>query len=251
MQKPVITLTSDLGDRFANSQIELVVDSINPKIKFIVAEHKVTPFSIIEGAFIISKFYSLSPKGSIHIGVVDPGVGSDRKGIIIRSTNHWFVGPDNGLLYPAAMQDGIQEVFQINEAVVESLSNTFHGRDIFAKIAAYISLGKSILKFTKPYSKTDVIKLSFILNQVVHIDSYGNVKLYAQPYDFELGDNIVVEIADKKIVAKYCKTFADVEPSQYLLYNGSHQTLELAINTGSAAAELGVKVEDILNFQKV
>jgi len=251
MHNPVITLTSDFGDRFAESQLELVINSLNPSIKFIVAENNIHPFSINEGAFIISKFYSFAPLGSIHIGVVDPGVGSTRKGIIIKSGNYWFIGPDNGLLYPAANQDRIKEVYVIDESKLGSLSNTFHGRDIFAKVAAFISLRRPLLEYAIPHPISSVKTLIFIDNQVVHIDPYGNIKLYAQPNGFILGETIMVKKNEKQIYATYCKTFADVHPGEYLLYNGSHQTLELAINTGSAADQLGIKIEDVLQIQKL
>lgn len=250
MNKPIITLTSDFGDKFAESQIELVIDGINPHAKFIVGHNAITPFSIIEGAFVISKFYPFSKAETIHIGVVDPGVGTNRRGVIIRTKNYWFIGPDNGLLFPAANLDAIEAVYRIDEDTIGSLSNTFHGRDIFAKVAAYISLKKPIGLYAHAIEINSLKKLFFKENQVVHIDPYGNVKLNAQPNTLTIGDTVFVTNRGKKIVARYCKTFADVKPGEWLLYQGSHQTLELAINLGSASDTLNVAIEDVLSITK-
>ena len=251
MNKPVITLTSDFADKFAESQVELVIHSINPTIKFIVGQSNVTPFSILEGAFILSKLYPFSPNGSIHLAVVDPGVGSERKGIIIKTKNYWFIGPDNGLLYSAATDNGIEKVWTINEAVIGSLSNTFHGRDIFAKVAAYISIDKPLEEFAIEFPVKDIVALSSKQNQVVHIDPYGNIKLQAKSNGFRFGDKLVIATPKTKTNAVYCKTFADVPLGDYLIYQGSHQTLELAKNQDSAAEKLDVKVGEILEIRKI
>lgn len=248
MSKPVITLTSDFGDRFAVSQIELVIHSINPDIKFIEGENAVTPYSITEGAFILSKYYGFAPAGSIHLGVVDPGVGSERFGIIIRSKNYWFVGPDNGLLYPAAAVDGIVEAYRINESVAGSISNTFHGRDVFAKVAAWISNGKTITEFATFYEPKKLVQHEFKQNQIVHIDPYGNIKLHARFDSFRYGDKVRIKYNDREHNATFSKTFADVPVGELLLYRGSHQTLELAINQMSAAEYLGSSIGDLVDL---
>jgi S-adenosylmethionine hydrolase len=250
MNNSIITLTSDFGDKFAESQIQLVIDGINPDAKFIVGHNAITPFSIVEGAFIISKFYSFSKPGSIHIGVIDPGVGTNRRGLIIKTKNYWFIGPDNGLLFPAASLDKIETVYSINENKIGSLSNTFHGRDVFAKVAAYLSLSKPLHLFATEIGKKTIKKLFFEKNQAVHIDPYGNVKLSSLPNDLAIGDILTIENRGKKINARYCATFADVKPGQWLLYTGSHQTLELAINLGSAAKTLGIMIEDMLSITR-
>lgn len=246
--KPVISLISDFGDKFAETQIELVIHGINPEIKFVVGERWITPFSIIEGAFILSKLYPFTPTGSVHIAVVDPGVGSDRKGLIIKTKNYWFIGPDNGLLYQAAAQDGIEAAYTVDESKVGSLSNTFHGRDIFAKVAAYISAGRPLKEFAKKYPVKKIIQLHFQKNQVVNIDPYGNIKLGNGPNGYKPGDTLTIKHKRKTITAPFVKTFADVKPGEFLIYHGSHQTLEIAVNLEPAAKELGVKVGDILQI---
>lgn len=242
-EKSVITLTSDFGDRFAESQVELVVYSINPDAKFLVLTGDVTPFSILEGAFLLSKSYKFSPRQSVHMAVVDPGVGLERNGLAIRTQNYWFVGPDNGILYPAAKDDGIEQVFVLEEKRLNITGlNTFHGRDVFAPAAARISLGESPLNFARPVDEGSIKAYDLEPHQVAHIDRYGNVKLTTEPNGFKAGDQIPVDLTTGRILIPYCKTFADVPTGALLAYQGSHGTLELARNLGSAAQFLQVSV---------
>lgn len=243
IKNTVITLVSDFGDKFAEAQVELVIHSINPNAKFVVVSNEVTPFSILEGAFLLAKSYRFSPRDSIHIGVIDPGVGSTRKGLLIRTQNHWFVGPDNGLLYPAAKDDGIKEVFTIDEAKLNLTNlNTFHGRDVFAPAAARLSLGESPLSFAQLVSESAICPYVFESHQVAHIDRYGNVKLTSSPEQFQPGDLIPVDLTTGRIIIPYCRTFTDVPQGALLAYEGSHGTLELARNLGSAAQTLQLTV---------
>lgn len=248
----VITLTSDFGDRFALSQVELAVYSINPRAKFVVISNEVKPFSILEGAFFLAKGYKFSPRGSIHIGVVDPGVGSDRKGLLIRTTNHWFIGPDNGLLYPAAKDDGIEEVFTINEGKLDQTGcNTFHGRDVFAPAAARLSIEESPLNFAEPAEKASICPYDFEPDQVAHIDAYGNVKLTSSPEALKPGDQLSIDLISGRVVLPFYRTFADAPKGALLAYLGSHGTLEFARNFGSAAEVLQLNVGQRLEIRNL
>lgn len=251
--RPVITLVSDFGDTWAKSQVELVIHTINPEVKFITLENEVTPFSIIEGAFVIAKSFRFSPRNSIHIGVVDPGVGSERRGLMIRSQDYWFVGPDNGLLYPAASESGIEQVYAIDEQRVSRTGlNTFHGRDVFAPAAALLSLGHSPLDFSDPIDPHSVKELFLRENQVVRIDhQYGNIKLASHPKELGIGDQVHVDFRTGRIVIPYCRTFSDMPKGELLAYRGSHETLELAKNLGSAVDLLQVEVGQVLGISPV
>lgn len=251
MKSKLITLTCDFGDTFACAQLEAVIDSINPQAKFLLASNQITPFSIIEGAFTLEKFYPLTPEGSIHIGVVDPGVGSARRGIIIKTKNYYFIGPDNGLLYPASQMDGIKEVYMINESTLGNLSNTFHGRDVFAKVAALISKGQKLSTLGSQIDSNEIVKLDFKKDQVVHIDPYGNIKLSTPLNGHKKGDQLKVKIKKKTVSIPFVKTFADVKPGQFLVYHGSHQTLEIAQNLGSANAKLRLVPGDVVEISSV
>lgn len=248
----IITLTTDFGEDFARGQLETVIYRINSNIKVITLSNQVTPFSLIEGAFILLKGYCFAPVNSVHLAIIDPGVGSDRRGVIIRTRNHWFIGPDNGVLYPAALKDGIKKAYVIDEKRLgEGLSYTFHGRDIFAKVAAWICSNHDPLNFTSEIN-TELLKKSKLLpNQVTHIDTYGNIKVNNSCQKFKVGNKLSIKINNQEYRILFVKTFADVRSGQLLAYNGSHGILEIAKNLGSANDELELKIGDILRITKI
>lgn len=245
--KPVITLTSDFGDDGAENIVAMVVHGINPDIKFIPFTRQVTRHSILEGAFLLAKYYRFSPRESIHIAVVDPGVGSDRKGLAVRTRDYWFVGPDNGLLYPAAISNGIERAYVIDETRVNITGeNTFHGRDVFAPVAARLSLGEDPLEIGKEVDPESLHKMHLEANQVAHIDNYGNAKLTTHPDGLTLGDSVVIDHPEQRIEVPYRRTFSDVPEGSLVAYRGSNGTLELAVRLGDAAQRLGLNVGDRL-----
>lgn len=242
-EKGIITLTSDFGDRFAEAQVEMVVHALNPDAKFLALTGEVTPFSILEGAFLLSKTYQFSPRGSVHMAVIDPGVGSERRGLVIETTNNWFVGPDNGVLYPAAQKDGIKRVFALDEDKLSTTGlNTFHGRDVFAPAAARILKGEPVFNFANLVNPESIKNFDLKPNHVGHIDRYGNVKTTNSPEGLSFGDEIWIDLVTGRIKIPFCKTFADVPKGGLLAYRGSHDTLEIAKNLGSAAKTLQLEV---------
>lgn len=171
----IITLTTDIGWEYA-AEMKGIITSINPEAKIVDVTHDIMPQNIMQGAFVI---YSIVPyfKNAIHIGVVDPGVGTKRKSIAIECKNAWFVGPDNGMFYPAIKKLGIKRVYELK---VKKASPVFHGRDVFAPAAAMLSMGK------KPDMKEihDFIKINFpdevregnrIEGKILFIDRFGNI----------------------------------------------------------------------------
>lgn len=247
MPDRVITLTCDFGDKFAVAQMELVMHGISPITKFIVLSNEIKEYSIVEGAFVILKGYKFAPCGSVHIGIVDPGVGSDRRGVVIKTKNAWFVGPDNGLLYPAATDDGIERIYEINESALGNITNTFHERDVFAKVAAKIAAGEDASQFLLPTQKP-LITLNFTHNQIVHIDPYGNIKIHTKRNDYKNRKNLKIKMGQTLSKIPVVKTFADVPVGSFLAYTGSHETLEIAINQNNAAKVIKAKVGSILTI---
>lgn len=239
----LITITTDFGDQFAAAQLKAVAYSLGFKGK-IIENHSVTPFSVLEGAFELAELARFCPLGAVHLGVVDPGVGSQRAGIIIQTGKSYFVGPDNGLLYPAAQREKIVKVWKINEGgVSKKFANTFHGRDIFIKAAIYLAQGKTPEEFgCQKIRKLE--KLAFKPGQVVHVDHYGNVKVW---WKKKLDGHLVVN--GQKIPT--AKTFSDVPLGKPLAYIGSHGVLELAVNLGNAQNLHHLSVGDDLNIEKV
>ena len=244
--KNVITITTDFHDEFAVAQLHAVAHSLKFEGK-LIENHSVTPFAIHEGAFQIETLAQFTPKGSVHLGVVDPGVGGIRRGIIIKNHKSWFVGPDNGLLYPAAKKAGVSEVWQITEKSIDSkTSNTFHGRDIFIKAAIYLSQGIHPEKFgSVKISPSKIKKLKLKKGQILHTDVYGNVKIHWKGKITPPG-NLKFLINAKTEIFPVVKTFSDVQPGSQLAYEGSNGTLELAVNLGNLAHKFGLKTGDVI-----
>lgn len=249
--KKLIAITTDFGDGFASIQLRAILSSLN-FVGEVIENHGVSPFSVSEGAFQILVLSRFTPPNTIHVGVVDPGVGTERKGIIIKTKNFFFVGPNNGILWPAANNDHINSVWQLDESRLGgAISNTFHGRDVFIKVAAYLSLGKQPESFgAMKIPKSIVEKLDFKTGQILHIDSYGNIKIQ-WPKKISIGNNLLIETGKYKHTIPIVKTFSDVSVGKPLALHGSSDTLELAVNLGNAQKVFGVKVGNLINITYV
>lgn len=225
----LITITTDFKDQFAAAQVEAVAicEGFTGQL---IENHGVTPYAITEGAFQIHTLARYCPPKTIHVGVVDPSVGSKRKGIIIKTQKSWLVGPDNGLLWPACRQAGRLQVWQINEKYFGKISPTFHGRDIFIKAAVWLSQGKSPVSFgCKSISR--IHELEFKEGQIVHIDSYGNAKIWGNGH----------------LKLPKVKTFSELPPGAPGLVWGSSDTWEIVVNQNSAKEKFGLKLGQVIN----
>ena len=247
MQK-LITVTTDFGDQFSGAQLKAIIASMDFHGE-IIENHSVSPFAIEEGAFEIKLLTKFSPVGTVNLGVVDPGVGSERRGIIAKTKSFWFVGPDNGLLYPAIESDHLESAWQIQEnKISKEVSNTFHGRDVFIKAAVYIAQEKQPEEFgSVPINSSSLEKISYKTGQVLHIDSFGNIKVY-WPNEIKIGKRLIIKNERLKFELPIVKTFSDVSPGKPLAVIGSSYTLELAVNLDNAAKTLGINNTDILDI---
>ncbi len=222
--KSLITITTDFGDGFATSQLKTVVYGLGYEGN-IVENHHVKPYEIVEGAYGIWQLAKYCQPGTVHLGVVDPGVGSERAGIVIKTKNFWFVGPDNGLLWPAANTDGVEKIWRLDEKMFGSVGNTFHGRDVFIKQAVFLAQGEQ----PRGEEISEIKRLEFEEGQVLHIDTYGNAKIWgSNTFGFPVVD-----------------TFSDVAEGTPLILNGSSDLLELAVNLGSAKERFGLKLGEV------
>ena len=179
----VITLTTDFGYSEYVATMKGVILSINPDVKIIDITHNISAQNIISGAYVL---YSTVPYfvDAIHVGVVDPGVGTERAGLVIECEKGVLVGPDNGFLLPASRILGIRNVFKITnkEYMLKKISSTFHGRDIFAPIAAHISKGAALDEIGEVVDEYVDLSLKFheekdnyIEGRIIHMDSFGNL----------------------------------------------------------------------------
>ncbi len=180
---------------------------------------------------------------------MDPGVGTERAGIVVKTSKSWLVGPNNGLLYPLATKEGIEGVWKLNESAFgDNVTNTFHGRDVFIQAATLLALGKTPVSFgAKKVSAIQIVKLNFKHGQVLHIDDYGNVKVHFDKKKITNG-NIKVKTKKELTAIPFVKTFEEVSLGKPLAYIGSSDTLELSVNQGNFAQEFDVNHTDIIEI---
>jgi S-adenosylmethionine hydrolase len=258
MRKPTITLLTDFGtkDHYVAS-MKGVILSINPQCTLIDITHQVRPQDIREGAFLLANTYSYFPKGTIHLSVVDPGVGGIRKPILLVTPHHFFVGPDNGLFTLVTQREKVKKVIVLTQQkyFLPKPSTTFHGRDIFAPVAAHLSLGTQPnafgyqthswvrIGFGKP-----VIRKGKLLGEVLHIDAFGNlVSNIGEKIFFRCtkGHPCVIWIGKKKIHG-LGKGYWEGKPGEPMAFFGSSGYLEISMNEGNAQNTLKVKRGDTI-----
>lgn len=245
----IITLTSDFGleDHYVGA-MKGVILSINPDIKIIDISHSVAKYDVLSGAFLLKNSYSYYPKGTIHVAVVDPGVGSNRKPIAVLADGHYFIAPDNGILSFILRGSESFRAYEITCAdyMREQISSTFHGRDIFAPAAAYLASGADVEKLGKELESPVLLDMpepevepGRITGRVVHVDSFGNLvtnipsNLVNQDSEIIVGDS---SLGSPK------RTYQSVSAGTAIPVIGSSGLLEISVNQGSAFKALGKDV---------
>lgn len=251
--KKIITLTTDFGlkDPYVGA-LKGAVLSINPRVEIIDITHLITPGNIIEGAFVLKDAFGFFPKGTIHVGVVDPGVGGVRKPILIETERYLFVGPDNGLFTQALEKEKVLRIVHLTkkEFFLKDVSNTFHGRDIFGPVASHLSLGvppgslggsiENITELTLPKAQKEEGALK---GEVIYIDSFGNLMTNIRKDDISSYKERALEVTVMgKNIGGIKKTYADAEKGALVALFGSSNCLEIAVNSGSASKVLGASV---------
>jgi len=252
MRYPVITLTTDFGgaDHFAGA-MKGVILGIAPRARIVDISHEVPAFAVTGGAFAIAQAYRYFPPKSIHVVVVDPGVGSARRSILAEAGGHYFIAPDNGVLSMVfAREAGAEKVRHITAAryFLQPLSQTFHGRDVFAPVAAHLASGVPPARFGKRIG--DYIRLDFFrpnrtgkrvwTGLVLHIDRFGNLVtnlhidefpgVRTRPFELNVGLEKLTRLAEN---------FSAGQPGELLVIPGSSGYLEVAVREDSAARRLG------------
>ncbi len=242
----IITLTTDFGlsDPFVGI-MKGVILGIAPDARIVDLTHDIRSYDIIEAAFLISTTYAYFPKETVHVVVVDPGVGSARRPIAVAANGHSFVGPDNGVL--SAVLDSQAEAYRItnNSLFLNLISQTFHGRDIFAPVAANLSrgtpiesVGPRILDFVKKPLPKPRPQGDKLVGTVLRIDKYGNIITNLRRE--HLSGDFTVRVAGLPIT-RLCSNFSESEPGEFFALEGSTGYIELALNQGSAADRLNVR----------
>jgi len=256
--KPLIVFMSDFGTLDdAVAICKGVMKTIAPQTEIIDLSHEVTPFSISEGARLLVRTSQYYPAGTVFITVIDPGVGTARKPVVVKTKRgQYFVLPDNGLVTPVVDRDGLEGVREIKNPrwmLAASASSTFHGRDLFSPVAAHLARGDNwvevggalpgITRLEVPQAAVDA---SGIRGRVVALDGpYGNLVTNVGGEDFRklgyrLGDTVRVRIGAKDFTVPFGATFGAVAVGQPLLYIDSRGLVSFAINQGNFAATNGI-----------
>lgn len=253
----IITLLTDFGyDSYFVPSMKGVILSINPRATIIDITHEIPPQNIVKAAFTLWASYKYFPRGTVHVVVVDPGVGTSRRPIVIKTKNYFFVGPDNGVLMMAAEDDGIEEVRVIENTkyMRPSVSYTFHGRDIFAPVAAYLSLGIEFSTIGSPIN--DAVKLSltkpminkgFVRASVIYVDHFGNAYTNIKSENIkalgiDYGSELQVEFPriNLTLKIKFLRAYGYANVGEALALINSEGFLELAIRNGNFSGKFGV-----------
>jgi S-adenosyl-L-methionine hydrolase (adenosine-forming) len=266
---PLITFLSDYGleDDFVGV-CHGVIARISPEARVIDISHGVRRHDVRRGALLLRGSLPYFAVG-VHLAVVDPDVGAARRAVAVRTADDRFlVGPDNGLLVPAAERcGGVVEAVDIARSRfrLEPVSATFHGRDIFAPIAARLASGVSLAEVGDPCDPGELVAPELprpareeetLIAHVLYVDRFGNVQLDADHRDLadsglKLGRPVRLELSSgEHYDAVYARTFADVMPGELLVYEDAHAVLALALSYGSAAERLGIDVDSSIRISQ-
>jgi S-adenosylmethionine hydrolase len=263
---PVITFLSDYGheDDFVGV-CHGVMASICPEARVIDITHGVRRHDVLAGAIVLRNVLPYMPAG-VHLAVVDPGVGGERRAVALRlADGRRLVGPDNGLLSLAASSgEGIVEAADIGASPfrLAPISATFHGRDIFAPVAATLAAGASLADAGEPLDPAELVAVTMphpardgdiTVAHAIYVDHFGNVELDAGREDLaksglKLGHRVALQAGRETVIAQFARTFADVGAGEVLVYEDAYRTLAVAVTGGDAAARLGIAPGDELRI---
>ena len=253
-----ITFLTDFGlqDDFVGT-CHGVMKRIAPDVEIIDITHGIPPQSVLHGALTLANTLPFMPVG-IHLAVVDPGVGGSRRALALRDgEGRIHVGPDNGLLIPAAEKlGGIAEAHELANPsyALESVSRTFHGRDLFSPAAAHLALGVPLADLGPPIAPDALARLDLpqpeigttrIRCTVLSIDRFGNVQLNLNRSHLEEagivpGTRVELQVGPERYYAVAARTFADARPGDIILYEDAYRNVSIAISGGNAAATFGI-----------
>ena len=263
MTAPILTLTTDFGtsDHYVGAMKGAIL-SICPRAQIVDICHHVTPFAIGEGAYTIAQAYPYFPKDAVHVVVVDPGVGSARRPILVEAAGQLFVGPDNGVLAMVCARERHKVRLIANDRYYRKpVSATFHGRDIFAPVAAHLAAGVAPVRMGKrieDYAQPDFAKPQrrgerAWSGRILKIDHFGNI--VTNFHVTELPDApltptmpLIMTIRRHRI-GVLARNYAEAPAGKLVLIIGSSGYLEVSVNQGSAAGQIGCKLGDSVSLK--
>jgi len=255
-----VTFLSDFGlrDDFVGT-CHGVIKRIAPEAEVIDITHGIEPQAVLQGALVLTNTLPYMPEG-VHLAVVDPGVGSDRRCLALRDgSGRLYVGPDNGLLVPAAEKlGGLAGAWELTNPayMLEPVSPTFHGRDVFSPAAAHLARGVDPAEFGPAVEPGSLVRLelpvpeigeAMIRATVLYVDRFGNVQLNLSRGDVESagivpGRRVELDLGVDRYFATAARTFADARPGDIILYEDSYENITVAITGGNAAEMLSARL---------
>jgi S-adenosylmethionine hydrolase len=258
MDFPIITLTTDFGlsDDYVGTLKGAILCSCR-QANIVDLTHAIAPQDIAGAADSIGHCFRFFPKGTVHLVIVDPGVGSQRRILALRAADHLFVAPDNGVLTRLLTEDLFQDAFQVNksELFAPTVSTTFHGRDIMAPIAARLACGMDISQVGQRLLRTDCLQIPLpevtfddrtIIGEIVHIDHFGNLRTSIRREDIAAmppGARLKA-LCCGQAIATFGTTYSDASNGGLIALFDSRDHLEIAVSGGSAALALGCRIGD-------
>ncbi len=258
--QPIITLLTDFGleDEYVGV-MKGVILSINAQANIVDITHNIARHRIRQAALVLKSSFPFFPQGSIHVVVVDPGVGGRRDIVCIKCRGHYFIAPNNGVLSLVVLEGHADKAFAVTNGLffLEPVSNTFHGRDIFAPVAAHLSMGIDISRFGRPLSPEDIRKLDISVpscssrdrleGEIVSVDHFGNLLTNIDLDTFrkfeadEGGADVVISVAGEQIRG-VSGSYDAVPEGVPLAVFGSRNFLEISVNQGDAMAYFNARV---------
>jgi S-adenosylmethionine hydrolase len=252
----IVTLLSDfrLKDGYVAQMKGVILDKC-PNAVIVDISHGIERHNILMGSFILETTVSYFPNGTIHVAVVDPGVGSSRNAIVIECERGILVGPDNGLMARASEKLGLKSIYEIREQefLRKPVSSTFHGRDVFADVAGLIASGRRPEEVGPRISELEKLPISpprllgkKLVCQVLHVDAFGNIITDADDklvrrIPLEFGERVNIWLGKRKLQAQCARSYSEVGKGALAVLLGSQGFLEIAIREGSARDKLKVK----------
>ena len=257
MTAKIVTLTTDFGLRDPYvAEMKAAILGISSNTVIVDVTHEVEKFNIRMGAYLLASVVPYFPRGAIHVAVVDPGVGTQRRPLLIQTGQGFFVGPDNGVLVLAAERQGIKSIHEITNQrlMLSHVSSTFHGRDVFAPAAAHLAkglppaeFGPEIREVVRPeFAKVKCVK-GALMGEVLHVDHFGNIITNVneeQLVNLHAKSSLNVCLPNCKVTLNLGKTYAEAKPEEALALIGSHGYVEIAVNQGSAAEKFQARPGD-------
>jgi len=266
--RPIIVFMTDFGT--ANDAVAIcraVIYGIAPEVRITDITHQVTPYSIEEASRFLYGVTPYYPAGTVFLVVVDPGVGTSRKAIAVKSKKgQYFILPDNGVITPVLDRDGLAEAREISNQhwmIGATLSSTFHGRDIFSPAAAHLAagwefnlVGPTVQQLVRLSAKTSVTSEKGIAGEIIGLDDpFGSLVTNIPGDDlkglgYNAGDKVFVLIGKKGVALPFAKTFMDVAVGESLLYVDSRGRVGIAVNQGSYSKKFNILPPDKIFIQR-